>query len=140
MTNLGGRPTEYNEETISKAEEYLKQCKDVYLPIKGRNRRVISHKFKVNLPSIEGLSIYLNVTRPTIYDWKERYEGFSYILDRILAEQARRLLENGLSGDYNANIAKLALGKHGYKESSETDITSGGKPISEIIKSAREEK
>jgi hypothetical protein len=37
-------------------------------------------------------------------------------LDRILATQELKLMDGGLTGDFNSAIAKLALGKHGYSE------------------------
>lgn len=85
----------------------------------------------VELPSVAGLAVFLGVARSTVYAWKddetELGKQFSDILERILAEQEKRLVNNGLSGVYNANIAKLALGKHGYTD--KTDVTSGDKPI-----------
>lgn len=115
----GGRPTKYSKEILEKAEEYLAVCKDVILD-DGK-------LLKVNFPSMGGLALFLDVHRDTIYEWRSKHPEFSYILDKILVEQERRLIENGLSGHYNSNIAKLVLGKHGYKEQS--DLTSGGEKI-----------
>lgn len=118
----GGRPIEYNKDIVKKAQEYLESCVDEEVErIKTEGDKSTTYELgvKVSLPSVEGLSLYLGVHRSTIYDWKEKYQEFSDILGIILQEQAKRLLENGLSGRYNSTIAKLILTKHGYVERQE---------------------
>lgn len=118
MANLGGRPTDYSLEILNKAQKYLKQCKD----------EVIENKLRVDLPSIEGLAIYLKVHRDTLYEWAKIHPGISDTLEEIKAEQAKRLLNKGLSGEYNSTIAKLILSSnHGMKE--KTDVTTNDKDI-----------
>jgi hypothetical protein len=83
---------------------------------------------KVKLPTIEGLAIYLGVARKTLYSWEKEYPIFAAALDRVRAEQLQRLIDSGLSGDYNPVIAKLMLShNHGMREKS--DITSDDKPL-----------
>lgn len=120
----GGRPTDFSDEMVIKAEKYLKASKDkldqVLESENGQTGRVrYVQRLVVNLPSVAGLSIYLGVARSTVYLWAEKHKEFSDILETILAEQEKRLIENGLSGTYNSNIAKLALGKHGYSDRQE---------------------
>ena len=43
--------------------------------------------------------------------------------------QELTLLNGSLTSGLNANIAKLVLGKHGYSDKQETDITSKGESI-----------
>lgn len=117
----GGRPTVYNDEMLAKASNYLGTCVDSY--------DEATRTWDVELPSIEGLSLYLDVSRPTIYEWKAKYSEFSDILDKILAEQAKRLLTRGLGGKYNPAIAKLALGKHGYHDKVDSDVTTAGEKL-----------
>lgn len=116
-----GRPTSLTPELIELAKSYLSNCDDRF---DNETKKQI-----VNLPSIADLSIYLGVARSSIYKWKGENDEFSDILDHILSEQEKRLINKGLSGDYNSAIAKLALGKHGYSDKSETDITSKGEQI-----------
>ena len=116
-----GRPTNYSPEVAKQAEEYLNQCKDEqYTLVKtdGEKSTTWDNKIRVNLPSLAGLARYLKTSRKNIYEWQKRPEAgpFRDICEDILAEQEKRLIENGLSGDYNPNIAKLALGKHGYHD------------------------
>jgi len=110
-----GRPTDYNESILEKANNYLENYKD--------EGDVI--------PSIAGLACVLKIARSTIYDWakQEDKKAFSDILDDILSKQERVLMNKGLDGEFNSAIVKLALGKHGYSDKQETDLTSGGKPI-----------
>jgi hypothetical protein len=111
----GGRPSKYNEETCDKAKWYLENysdCGDM-------------------IPSAVGLAVYLGIGKRTIYDWsnQEDKKEFSHILDKIQAAQEKILVSRGLAGDFNAAITKLVLGKHGYHDKVEQDVTSGGKEI-----------
>jgi hypothetical protein len=122
------RPTDYKgAETIKKVREYLNLCKDEYVGL---------GKIRVKLPSIEGLSVYLDVSRSTLYLWRENHQEFSDILEELLSRQAEVLLNNGLSGDYNSTIAKLVLGKHGYTD--KTELT--GKDGKDLISPEAKEK
>lgn len=130
MAHAGGRPVEYNQDVCTRAEEYLASCVDhEYTRIKteGTGSTTYENFIKVELPTIEGLSIHLGITRETVYDWKGKYPMFSDIVSEIMAEQAKRLLNNGIAGTYNASIAKLMLTKHGYVEKS--DFTTNGKDL-----------
>ena len=102
-----GRPSKYNDETIPLTLEYIENYKT-----EGDA-----------MPSIAGLACVLGVARDTIHAWRhdEGKEDFSDILDKLLATQERVLFNRSLLGDYNASIAKLALGKHGYSDKVESD-------------------
>lgn len=125
ILGMSGRPLEYGHHIIEGAKDYLAQCKDSFIVENGTPVN------QVKLPSIEGLAVFLHVGRPTIYDWKEKFQEFSYIVEEILAEQADRLLNNGLSGRYNASITKLLLNKHGHSDKQETTIS--GNPDSPLV-------
>ena len=126
-------PSKYSEEIIQKTQEYIDSCEDEEIQQvkisseKGYENYI--YKVKVNLPTVEGLAGYLKVNRDTIYDWCKEYKEFSDIIEELKAKQAERLINNGLSGDYNSTIAKVLLTKHGYVDKNETDLTSGGKPL-----------
>ena len=101
-----GRPTDYNDDIVDKANKYLENCPDA-------------------LPSVVGLAVYLEVTTKTIYNWSkvEGREAFLHTLDKINDDQHRTALNNGLTGEFNATITKLVLANHGYHEKTESDIT-----------------
>lgn len=126
-TDKGGRPSELSKEVLAKCEDYLRQAQDSF--------DTQTNKPVVNLPSLEGLALYLGVSRKTLYNWKEYGEKedatdiqkqFLYIFERLLASQSNRLLNNGLSGVYNPTITKLLLSKHGYVEKQEVDQNLSG--------------
>lgn len=104
-----GAPTKYTPKLLKKAADYIDDYKE--------NGDVI--------PSIEGLAEYLEISRTCIYTWREQEdkEEFSYILEKILSKQARVLINEGLKGEFNAAIAKLALGKHGYHDKQATELS-----------------
>jgi hypothetical protein len=115
-----GRPTEYSEDILELTHEYLIQCNDA---------EQADEKLQVNLPTIEGLASYLRISRDTLYEWAKVHAEFSDMLEEIRTNQAEKLINNGLAGRYNSTITKLLLHKHGYTDRSESDVTSGGKPI-----------
>lgn len=112
-----GRPTKYSQEILDKTEYYIQNYK--------------SDEFEEVIPSVEGLSCYLKIRRSTLYDWKgqDDKESFSDMLDELISIQGRVLMNKGLSGEFNSNITKLVLSKHGYHDKSETDVTTGGEKI-----------
>lgn len=108
------RPTKYSKEILDKTKEYLKTYESLGDMI----------------PSVEGLSLFLEVARKTIYIWRneEGKEEFLHILEEINAKQHQVLINKGLSNDFNSAITKLVLGKHGYSEKNQTELSgpSGG--------------
>ncbi len=124
------RPTILNEELMQKASDYLKHRLDnVELTDKGALAFV-----EVQLPSVVDLALYLGVNKDTIYDWVDKdspryHNEFSDIVKDVLAEQEKRLLNNGLGGLYAPKVVGMILSKHGYSEKHETDITSKGEAL-----------
>lgn len=129
--HAGGRPTEYKAEYIQKADEYLElnQDEDIQqLKQSGKISDAWDYKKKVRLPTIEGFAMFIGVSKKSLYEWEKKDREFSHALDKIRTEQHNRLLNNGLSGDYNSTIAKLILSSnHGYKE--KTDVTTNDKDL-----------
>lgn len=112
----GGRPTLLTSELIERAKGYLATCID---DLENKEAR---------LPSIASLAVWLKVSRDSIYEWAKHSKEFSDILDDILAEQEKRLIDKGIGGAYNPQIAKLVLGKHGYSDKQEL-TGKNGEPI-----------
>lgn len=110
MTNQVGRPTKLNKELVDKAKAYLfgeyKTVEDV-------------------VPNAAGLACYLGIAKSTLYELcnvkNELGEQFSDYCECVQTMQERMLLNGGLSSTYNAQITKLMLTKHGYKEEKESN-------------------
>ena len=118
MTNKGGRPTKYNQEMVDKSYEYIENYAD----------------YDDMIPSIEGLSEVLDVRRNTLYDWaKDEDKEFSNILAKLLTKQQKVLINNGLSNTFNSAITKLVLGKHGFHDKVDTDLTSQGESMKPTV-------
>jgi hypothetical protein len=127
----GGRPTTYKPEYCACVDHYLAQQKDEhinYVTLDGKAATGYQARVKVHLPTIEGFALFLNVAVSTLYEWRGEHKQFSEALGRIVAEQKKRLIDSGLSGDYNSTIAKLILSaNHDMRE--KADVTSDGKAI-----------
>ena len=106
----GGRPSEFTKEIKVKTADYLKECLE--------NNKV---------PSIARLAVTLNVSKNSLYNWGEQDPEFLNTLDQLKQIQEAMLLENGLTGKYNATIVKLMLANYGYRD--RQDITSDDKAI-----------
>ena len=103
------RPTKYNDAILEKSNTYLIEWE----------------KEGDMIPSVEALAGYLDVSRATLYNWGDEYDEFLDILGEVNRLQAKTLINNGLSGEFNANITKLVLGKHGYSEKKELSGVDG---------------
>lgn len=78
MGNKTGRPTDYKgEETIMRTREYFFDS----LMVAGDN-----------VPSIEGLAVYLGVCRDTVYEWKKKHPRFTDTIKKGEAHQTRALI------------------------------------------------
>ncbi len=130
-----GRPSLYNKEILEKTIGYIETCGETH---EIKTKPVIKDglvgdeeyvKARIKLPTIEGLSLALNINPDTIYSWRkeEDKQEFSELIDRLLKKQADMLIEYGLSGEYNPTIAKVLLTKHGYREG--IDATTNDKEI-----------
>lgn len=106
--NLGGRPTKLNEEMFAKAERYITGDWDLDGDL---------------IPSMEALALYLDVSRSTVKLWASSDDRFSAITDKLKAKQAVKVMNNGLSGDFNATISKVILAQHGINDKTEVHNT-----------------
>ena len=123
---MAGRPTLFNDEILSKTQEYLDSCEDsVVQVVSGASEKFTTYKDKVTvkLPTIEGLAYFLGIHKDTVFEWDKIHEEFSDLLNVLRCKQAERLINNGLSGDYNPAIVKLLLSKHGYADKQETELS-----------------
>lgn len=104
-----GRPTKHNKKLEDQARDYI-----------NGGYENVGHA----IPSIVGLARVLKIRKSTLYEWaKDKGKGFSDILAECKEAQEQELLNGGLKNEFNSNIVKLALGKHGYSDKQETDLT-----------------
>jgi DNA-binding transcriptional regulator YiaG len=138
--NEGGRPPEYKEEYNQRVDDYLKERQDEdKRTIKQENEekgyKMFDIGLKVKLPTIEGFARYIGVNKTTLYEWEKKNSVFSNSLEKIRVEQKERLLNMGLSGDYNPTIAKLILSSnHGMAEKTEQDVNVKNPVVVKVIK------
>lgn len=119
-----GRPTSYNPNMVNLVHDYLATC--------GREQTA--------LPTIEGFSIYLDVSRDSLYEWAKKYPEFSDTLEIIEVRQKQQLINDGIYGgkEVNPTIVKLLLqNNHGMKE--RNDLTTNDKAIPQPIYGAKAE-
>ena len=104
-TEMAGRPSKYNPTIQKKADEYINNLPDDEV-----------------IHTVEGLADHINVARSTVYKWKDEIEEFSDTLETILRKQAKTLINNGLTGEFNAPMTKMLMNvNHGYRERTELD-------------------
>lgn len=124
---------DYDEKFIDEVDKYLKKNKDRSVKIikmKNEEKKTVSYEnqLKVKLPTIIGFSVFLGFSEKTLYNWANLYPEFKEALKKIKNEQKQRLIDSGLSGQYNSTIAKLILSSnHGMKE--RVDNTTDDEPI-----------
>lgn len=102
--NKVGRPTKYLPEIIyPQMDEYLSQCS----------------REQTQLPTVEGLALYLNVNTDTVFEWAKRYPQFSEYIKKIAAKQKEQLMNDGMYGgkEVNSGMAIFLLKAiHGLSE------------------------
>jgi hypothetical protein len=131
-----GRPSEYKPEYCQKVDEYLqsRQDEDVKVVKQAsieKGYEMYDTKLKVKLPTIEGFALFIGVNKTSLYEWEKIHDEFSNALGKIRTEQQQRLLDKGLSGEYNSTIAKLVLSaNHGMSEKTIQEVTGkDGEPL-----------
>ncbi len=111
-----GRPTKYNKALVEKAANYL----NVYETLGDV------------IPTIEGLALYLDISRETVYDWcsDDEKQEFTDTVKKVTLKQKQGLINGGLSNNLNAKITQLLLGaNHSVIEKTSQEVSGpGGKP------------
>lgn len=112
----------FDGEKYEKATRYVATCIDTWTETENP-------RLDVACPSVEGLAAYLDTTKANVERWRRDNPFFNELVEKVLNAQAVRLINGGLSGQYNPSIAKVMLSRHGYIEKGEVDFSSGGKPL-----------
>ena len=112
----------YKPEYLGKVDEYLNSCKDRNVKViktKSDKKGFVTYenKLKVKIPTKTEFAKILGVRKKTILAWGKLNQDFGMALNRIHSEQKQKVLNKGLSGEYNPLIARLILStNHGMKE------------------------
>lgn len=127
-----GRPTVYDEETLGKCLAYVELWTDPDpLYKEGREVPDTYEQPPSIVPSVAGLAVHMMIARSTIYEWKERKDDFSDILEYLMSVQNEILLNGGLGGSLNSTITKLMLTKHGLSDKQELEVVDKTPPSAE---------
>jgi hypothetical protein len=62
------------------------------------------------------MCLQLDISESTLYDWGGKHPEFSDILAKVKLTQYVITMDGGLSGEMNANLVKLLMGKHGLSD------------------------
>ena len=117
------RPTKYTKALEKQAREYLSDDPE-------KNYQSCGHA----IPSVVGMCRVLGVAKSTVYHWAEDKEHpFLDILEQSNELQELVLFNGALRNELNANIAKLALGKHGFSDKQELTGQDGQHLIPDAI-------
>jgi hypothetical protein len=121
IKHAGGRPTKYNPDVIyPKIEEYLSMCS----------------REQTKLPSVEGLALFLDVNKTTLFAWDKIYPEFSNYLKKLADTQKQQLMNDGMYGgkEVNAGMAIFLLKAiHGLKDGSGTNVNVSGDKVIAIL-------
>lgn len=109
------RPTEYSDEVLDKARNYLENFEELGDVV----------------PTVAGMACEIGVSRETLYAWSkdESKPEFSDIFMQVSEYQERKLVNGGLAGGFNPAVTKMMLTKHGYSDRQEIDHTTKGEAI-----------
>jgi len=110
-----GRIGKYNKKLLAKCQEYI----DKWVEDKHGGTEVI--------PTLVGLQLYIGISETLYYDWMkhERKKPFLEFTRRVMQMQKKELSNKGITGEFNPNITKLLLTKHGFVDKKEQKLTDG---------------
>lgn len=118
--HAGGRPTKYSEEMLQKANDYL----------------AMSCPENMEVPTVEGLAIALDIDDDTVVEWSKLYPEFSATIKRLKSKQKMHLINAGMFGgkEVNSTMAIFLLKvNHGLVETNNVDLRSNGESINQVV-------
>ncbi len=122
----GGRPTKLTPELMDKARTFIERVNGEKLK-KTVFTKTGPQIIEIEVPpTLVKLAIDLDVNRETLREWAKIDDEFSAIFTRVKENYERVLIENGLSDNYNANLAKFLLSAD-HDKRDKTDVTTDGK-------------
>jgi hypothetical protein len=113
--NPMGRPSKYDKSFVKKTKDYIK-----------------TFEKDEAVPTIEGLALYLGIPRNKVYEYGKVNEDFRGTVDIVVNLQAKKLISEGLKGNFNSSIVRLLLAVHGYRDEQTMEIRADESQISKI--------
>jgi hypothetical protein len=130
-----GRPTKYKPRFCKDIIDYFDQpiTKEIVVKKFDLKSEKEYKEYKIvpnDLPTIEGFACLVGVDTTTIIEWVHKHKQFSLAYRQAKQLQMNIWQTNSFSGGYNPQFTIFA-GKNifGWRDKSETDITSGGQPL-----------
>jgi len=130
-----GRPTKYKPEYCTKMIEFF-DIDPTYVSkiiTTGKNDYYKEEEklLPANLPTFEKFASTLDITCDTLVNWSKKHKKFFTAYSKCQELQKNILVANGLAGLYQSNFAIfVATNFTNMRNKNETDVTSGGKPVS----------
>jgi len=133
-TKKTGRPSKYNakycKEMIAFFDKKPSYASKVITTGRNDYEKIEEKLLPINLPTFERFASTLDVSVVTLDRWAKKHKKFCLAYEKCRELQKDILVANGLSGLYASNFAIfVAKNFTNMKDKTETDITSGGKPI-----------
>ena len=130
-----GKPKMYQslEEMEDAIQKYFDECDSHTSEVYDKKKQeVVTVKDPIPY-TIEGLALCLGFCdRNSLLDYekKEGYEEYFCTIKKAKLKVQQNKIVNGLNGTYNCAVAIFDLkNNHGYRDKTETDLTSGGEKI-----------
>lgn len=129
-----GRPSSYREEYCDRLVKFYKQpsTKKQIRTVTLKNGSVINEPFDAPNKPVHVVDFCddLDIAISTFYKWVEDYPAFSEAYKHAKSYLERNVVDNALLNNYNGGFASLVSKNwFGWKDKSETDLTSKGEKI-----------
>jgi hypothetical protein len=118
---MAGRPTKYKGDYSQELEEYLSTC--------GREQ--------TKLPKVGEFARFIGINDDTSNEWTKKYKEYSATIKKLKSIQRAQLMDDGLYGGKEANVAMAIFLLKSNHDMIETDrkILSGedGAPLGVVV-------
>ena len=101
----GGRPSQFSEEHIRLAQEYIDTWKEL----------------GDEVPQLAGLAEHCGICKDTRLKYEKVSEEFAVLCARVRLMQEKALINKGLARKADSSLCKLLLMKHGYTDRQQVD-------------------
>ena len=100
----------YPADIVQQTREYINYCTNE----------------QMELPTVEGLALKLDVNDDTLVEWAKIHDDFAEVFYKLKMSQKKELVNGGMYGGKEINVAMaifLLKANHGLIETSRTELT-----------------